>query len=71
MRRLILGSALAAVLTIGPHATSFASTTAPVMPDVRLDTTGVIVVFDGENLSNQPRNGDDDSDLNGNNGGDN
>jgi hypothetical protein len=71
MRRLILGSALAAVLTIGVHGTSFASTTAPVTPDVRLDTTGVIVVFDGENLSNQPRNGGDDSDLNGNNGSDN
>ena len=58
---------MAAALTIGVHGTSVAGPMGPAT-ELRLQPAGTIVVADGENLSNQPRNGDDDEDTNGNNG---
>jgi hypothetical protein len=68
MRKLLLGSALAAALMIGANGMSFASTTAPVTPELRLETTGTIHVFNEAPLSNQNPEGSDDSSNNGNNG---
>ena len=68
MRKLLLGSALAAALTMGAHGTSVASTVVPVAPELRLDTAGVIHVFNDAPLSNQDPEGDDGNDTNGNNG---
>jgi hypothetical protein len=69
MRKLLLGSALAAVLTVGVPGLSFASTLTPVTPDVHLTMTGTIQVQNENPLSNQAPHDEEDDDDNGNNGG--
>jgi hypothetical protein len=70
MRKLLLGSALAAVLTFGVHGTSLASPVAPAQSEVRLQPTGTILVNNINELSNQSQGDNSDNDDNGNNGND-